>query len=209
MWCQCHIPAPHWQCKATGDQLYLSATSTKHSPSTYQKSLKNISQPFGNAQAVTKKNRKVTNLMKNEAAAEAPAETPAGATKLWEAAEPPGPVGSELFCPELTWTLGPSQTLSGAVSAWKRNKRKYIGYYSCWMAMTGNSDMQYFQILWAWTEMSWGAIQLDKRTNRRLLVPWLQQTSRKTQGPFVTGNAQLNSLTGMKKWKTISRTLLF
>jgi len=55
--------------------------------------------------------------MKNEAAAEAPAETPAGATKLWEAAEPLGPVGSELFCPELTWTLGPSQTLSGAVSA--------------------------------------------------------------------------------------------
>lgn len=94
------------------------------SPSTHQKTLKNISQPFGNPQAVTK-NRKVTNLMKNEAAAEAPAETPAGATKLWEAAEPPGPVGSELFCPELTWTLGPSQTLSGAVSAWKRNKRKY------------------------------------------------------------------------------------
>lgn len=39
--------------------------------------------------------------MKNEAAAEVPAETPAGATMLWEAAEPPAPAGSELFCPEL------------------------------------------------------------------------------------------------------------
>lgn len=56
-------------------------------------------------------------LMKNDAAAEVPAETPAGATKLCEVKELPAPVGSELFCPEVTWTLGPSLLLSGAVSA--------------------------------------------------------------------------------------------
>lgn len=39
--------------------------------------------------------------MKKEAAAEVPAETPAGATTLWEAAVPPAPAGSELCCPEL------------------------------------------------------------------------------------------------------------
>lgn len=75
---------------------------------------------FEDPWAVTE-TRKVKNyLMKNEAAAEVPAETPAGATRLWEAAEPPAPAGSELFCPELIWTLGPSRPLSDAVSAWKK-----------------------------------------------------------------------------------------
>lgn len=116
MGCQCHIPAPSGSGKPQVTNFTSQQPAPSTSPSTYQKGLKNISQPFENPQVV-KENRKVTNLMKNEAAAEAPAETPAGATKLWEAAEPLGPVGSELFCPELTWTLGPSQTLSGAVSA--------------------------------------------------------------------------------------------
>lgn len=44
--------------------------------------------------------RKRKYLMKKEAAAEAPAETPAGATALCAAAAPPA--GSELCCPELT-----------------------------------------------------------------------------------------------------------
>lgn len=53
--------------------------------------------------------------MKKEAAAEAPAETPAGATALCAAAAPPA--GSELCCPELTWALGTSRPPSGAASA--------------------------------------------------------------------------------------------
>lgn len=54
--------------------------------------------------------------MKKEAAAEGPAETPAGATTLWDAAVPPA--GSELGCPELIWALGTSRPLSGAASPW-------------------------------------------------------------------------------------------
>jgi len=127
--CHHHIPAPLWQWKAT-------VTTTGPTPplSNQHQMLhilpaaktQSISQAFEHPWAFTE-NRKMTNyLMKNEAAAEVPAETPAGATKLWEATEPPVPVGSELFCPELTWTLGPSRPLSGAVSAWKKEKKTHI-----------------------------------------------------------------------------------
>jgi len=63
--------------------------------------LNSISQTFEGPRAVTQTIKVKNYLMKNEAAAEVPAETPSGATRLWEAAELPAPVGSELFCPEL------------------------------------------------------------------------------------------------------------
>lgn len=55
--------------------------------------------------------------MKKEAAAEVPVETPAGATKLWE---PPVPIWSQLFCPEVTWKLEPSFPHSPVVASYEK-----------------------------------------------------------------------------------------
>lgn len=104
--------------------------------------------------------------MKNEAAAEVPAETPAGATKLWEATEPPVPVGSELFCPELTWTLGPSRPPSGAVSAWKKQKEKThrLIILHDTEQLHAVLPKSVFTRVNVKTNSGWGETQVDRRT---------------------------------------------
>lgn len=55
--------------------------------------------------------------MKNDAAADVPAETPAGVTRLCEVSEFPDPGGSQLFCPEMTCRLEPSLPHSAVVAS--------------------------------------------------------------------------------------------
>lgn len=214
--CHHHTPAPQLQWKATVTTRWATPPLSDQHHTLHLLPVTKTPRcftAFENSQTVTETRRVKNYLMKNEAAAEVPAETPAGATMLWEAAEPPAPAGSELFCPELIWTPGPSRPLSGAVSAWKKQTHMYRlihllnghhgekSHAALAKSLCRGEGKQWIRSDTAGQAYHSGSYNREGKNHGH--SRWAEK-----QRHFRMGSTQLNSLTG-NKWKMISRTLLF